>query len=84
MAAVFERPTRAGIPWADIENLLRACGADMEERAGSRVAVMLNDVLAIFHRPHPRKETDKGSVASVRRFLMTAGVRPDQEEGQKP
>ncbi|MDE0218784.1 MAG: type II toxin-antitoxin system HicA family toxin [Spirochaetaceae bacterium] len=67
----------------DIENLLRACGADFEERTGSRVAIILNDVLAIFHRPHPRKETDKGSVASVRRFLMAAGFRPGHEEGQK-
>ncbi|MDD9984654.1 MAG: type II toxin-antitoxin system HicA family toxin [Spirochaetaceae bacterium] len=81
---MFERPTRAGIPWADIENLLRACGADIEERTGSRVAITLNDVLAIFHRPHPRKETDKGSVASVRRFLMAAQVRPGHEEGHEP
>ncbi len=53
-----------------------ACGAAIEERAVSRVAVELNDVIAVFHRPHPRKEADKGSVASVRRFLTEAGVRP--------
>ena len=30
----------------------------------------------VFHRPHPRKETDKGAVKSVRKFLENAGVRP--------
>ena len=74
LAAIFKRPTQAGIRWADIESLLQACGADIEERAGSRVAVELNDVVAIFHRPHPRPQADKGAVASVRRFLVAAGI----------
>ena len=53
-----------------------ACGAEVEERAGSRVAIRLNDVVAIFHRPHPRRTADKGSVASMRRFLIEAGIEP--------
>lgn len=73
---MFRRPTQASINWRDIESLLVACGADIEERAGSRVVIELNDVIAVFHRPHPRKETDKGSVASVRRFLAEAGIDP--------
>ncbi|MFN6309943.1 MAG: type II toxin-antitoxin system HicA family toxin, partial [Planctomyces sp.] len=36
----------------------------------------LNDVRAVFHRPHPQKETDKGAVRSMRRFLTEAGVTP--------
>ena len=36
----------------------------------------LNGVRAVFHRPHPQKETDKGAVKSVRRFLSEAGVKP--------
>jgi len=31
-------------------------------------------VRAVFHRPHPRKETDKGALRSMRRFLLEAGV----------
>ena len=31
---------------------------------------------AVFHRPHPRKETEKGAVKSVRRFLTKAGIVP--------
>jgi hypothetical protein len=30
----------------------------------------------VFHRPHPRKETDKGAVKSVRKFIEAAGVKP--------
>ncbi len=54
-----------------------ACGAEISEGRGSRVRIVLNNVKAIFHRPHPRKETNKGAVVSMRRFLTEAGVTPD-------
>ena len=72
--AIFSRPTQANIKWDDVEALLEACGAYIEERKGSRVAIELNDVVAIFQRPHPEKEIDKGAVASIRRFLKEAGI----------
>lgn len=58
---------------------LRHCekGAVVEEAEGSRITVDLNNIVAVFHRPHPRKETDKGAVKSVRRFLVEAGVKHD-------
>ncbi len=74
--AIFSRPTQANIKWDNFESLLKAFGAYIEERKGSRVAIELNDVLAIFHRPHPEKEIGKGAVASIRRFLNEAGVEP--------
>jgi hypothetical protein len=77
LQAIFEKPVRSNIPWKDIENLLVACGAEISEGRGSRVRIALNGVRAVFHRPHPRKETDKGAVVSVRRFLTEAGVTPD-------
>lgn len=76
LAAIYTEPTRADVAWRDIENLLFACGADISEGAGSRVRVALNGVRAVFHRPHPEKETDKGALKSVRRFLSEAGVKP--------
>ena len=76
LEAVFAAPVRAGISWRDIEALLVACGAEISEGEGSRVRVALNGVRAVFHRPHPRKETDKGAVRSVRRFLTEAGITP--------
>ena len=72
--AIFANPVRANIPWSEIEAMLAALGADISEGSGSRVRISLNDVDAVFHRPHPRKETDKGSVKSMRRFLKEAGV----------
>jgi hypothetical protein len=57
--AIFATPVRASIVWSDIEALFRACGAEISEGSGSRVRVALNDVRAVFHRPHPQKETDK-------------------------
>lgn len=76
LEAVFAEPVRAGISWRDIESLLLACGPEVSEGSGSRVRVVLNGVRAVFHRPHPHKETDKGAVRSVRRFLTEAEIRP--------
>jgi len=76
LAAVFSEPTRADIPWADIEALFVACGAILREGNGSRVRIELGSRSAVFHRPHPRSVTDRGSVRSARRFLTNAGVNP--------
>ena len=76
LQAIFETPVRSNIPWKDIEGLLTAVGAEIGEGRGSRVRIALNNVRAVFHRPHPRKETDKGAVISMRRFLIEAGVEP--------
>jgi hypothetical protein len=74
--AIFTDPVPSGIRWADIESLLRALGAEVTEGRGSRVRVHLNDVSAVFHRPHPQPTTDKGAVRSVRVFLSRAGFQP--------
>jgi HicA toxin of bacterial toxin-antitoxin, len=76
LEAVFATPTRASIAWRDVEALFVACGGDINEGEGSRVRVALNGVRAVFHRPHPQKETDKGAIRSVRRFLNEAGITP--------
>jgi HicA toxin of bacterial toxin-antitoxin, len=76
LEAIFERPERANILWRDIEALLISLGAEITEGNGSRRRVALNGVRAVFHRPHPKKETDKGAIKSVRRFLEAAGVKP--------
>ena len=72
---IFENPTRSDVNWQKIEKLLEALGAEISEGRGSRVRIYLNDIRAVFHRPHPQRETDKGALKSVRRFLIEAGVR---------
>jgi len=76
LEAIFADPVRSNIAWEDIEALLVSAGALRQEGDGSRVRFLLNSVPAVFHRPHPRKETDKGAVKSVRKFLIDAGVTP--------
>ncbi len=71
---IFKKPILSSIQWKDIEALLRALGAEIEEGSGSRIGLKLHNARAVFHRPHPRKETDKGSIASVKRFLEKAGI----------
>ena len=75
---VFQNPVKSSILWSDIESLLKALGAYREEGSGSRICFLLNDVAAVFHKPHPKKETDKGAVKSVRHFLLNAGVKQDE------
>jgi hypothetical protein len=77
MELVFKDPIQANILWTDIEGLLVDLGAKLSNGSGSRVRVKLNDVRAVFHRPHPQKTTDKGAVNSLRRFLVNAGVHYD-------
>jgi hypothetical protein len=74
---IFDKPERSDIVWKDIESLFKTLGAEITEGRGSRVRIYLNSVRAVFHRPHPKKETDKGAVKSVRRFLMEGGVTKD-------
>jgi hypothetical protein len=79
LEAIFEK--QANIPWSEIESMLQRLGAEISEGRGSRVRIALNGVRAVFHRPHPRKETDRGAVAAMRRFLAEAGIGP---EGFRP
>lgn len=74
LTAILEAPVRSDIEWKDIEALFKALGAEITEGRGSRVRVALKGVRAVFHRPHPEKETDKGTVKSVRRFLKESEV----------
>lgn len=77
LQAVFAEPIRANVKWADIEHLLRALGAELTEGRGSRVRIYLKGVRAVFHRPHPQPDTNKGALKSMRRFLQRVGVKPE-------
>jgi hypothetical protein len=83
LADIFAVPVRANIRWTRIEAMFRAVGATVSEGAGSRVRVELNGEEAVFHRPHPENETDRGAVRSVRRFLEQAGVAPERFRGEE-
>ena len=76
LGLIFKRPASGNIHWADIEALFVALGADVSERAGSRIAVVLFGEVRIFHRPHPSPSTDKGAVVSIRKWFESKEVTP--------
>jgi hypothetical protein len=73
---IYSRPVSANVRWSDVGALFRELGAEMAEREGSRVEVFLFGVVRVFHRPHPSPDTDKGAVASIRKWLEENGVAP--------
>ena len=76
LEALYAHPTSANIAWKDIEGLFVELGAEVSEREGSRVAVVLFTEIRVFHRPHPSPHTDKGAVVAVRKWLEQHGVTP--------
>ncbi|MFM8900760.1 MAG: type II toxin-antitoxin system HicA family toxin [Burkholderiales bacterium] len=76
LAAVYSHPTSANIARKDVEALFRGLGAQIGEREGSRVAVVLFGEVRVCHRPHSSPHTDKGAIASIRRRLEQYGVKP--------
>jgi hypothetical protein len=76
LADIFDTPVRSHIIWKDVEALLEALGSEISEGSGSRVRIALHGIRATFHRPHPRKEADKGAIVSIKRFLSEAGIKP--------
>ena len=71
---IFAHPTSGNVQWRDVEALFTELGAEVSEREGSRVAVFLFAEVRVFHRPHPSPNTDKGAVASIRKWVEQHGV----------
>ncbi len=76
LALIFARPVSGNIKWGDIESLFVGLGAELSEREGSRIGVRLFGERRVFHRPHPSPNTDKGAVASIRKWFKENGVEP--------
>jgi len=76
LKAIFAHPVSANIKWQDIESLFTELGAEISEREGSRVAVVLFNEVRVFHRPHPSPHADKGAVANIHNWLKQHGIRP--------
>lgn len=80
LEAIFKTPVQSNVDWKDCENLLTFLEAKIIEGEGSRVRIVLRGVKAVFHRPHPRKEVDKGALVSLRKFLENAGIKPEEKK----
>lgn len=76
LETIFVRPVSGNVQWRDIEALFGELGAEISEREGSRIAVVLFGEVRVFHRPHPGPSTDKGAVASIRKWLEQHRITP--------
>ena len=77
LEAIFVEPTKATIPFSDIEALFVALGGSVIEGAGSRVMLRLsNGQGRRHHRPHPGKEAKRYQVDDIREFLREQGITP--------
>jgi len=76
LEAIFSQPTPTNLEWRKIEALFMALGAELIEGNGSRIAFILNNEKADFHRPHPHKEAKRYQIHNARDFLTRAGINP--------
>jgi hypothetical protein len=76
LSAIFSRPTPATLKFEDIASLMKALGARIAEREGSRVRVELRGEEWRCHRPHPGKEAKRYQVEEARELLERLGIRP--------
>jgi hypothetical protein len=74
-ASIHEKPDRKDIDWGDFINLLEFLGATIKYSGGSAVGIRLNEVYAVFHKPHPGHEIYPSDLKRIRRFFETAGVK---------
>lgn len=72
------KSNKKNIEFQEIENLLKALGADLHEGNGSRVRYTLNDIPISLHRPHPEKEAKHYQIKQLREFLEGLGYKHDE------
>lgn len=76
LAAIFAKPTKAGIQFSDIESLIKALGGEIREGDGSRVVLELFGTREYAHRPHPGKEVKRYMLERIREWLTELEVTP--------
>ncbi|MFC4201061.1 type II toxin-antitoxin system HicA family toxin [Candidimonas humi] len=76
MELIYSRPTTAKLKWPDVLVLFQELGAEIIEREGSRVGIVLFGEIRVMHRPHPTPNLDKAALASIRKWLERNGVAP--------
>jgi hypothetical protein len=74
--AIFAKPTRSGIEFAEIEALVVAVDGVVREGDGSRVVFEIKGKREYLHRPHPGKEAKKYQVEAIRAFLLLLEITP--------
>jgi len=76
LAAVFEKPTLAGIEWRSVASLIHALGGEIRYGDGSSVRIDLKGESINIHSPHPQKELKRYAVRLVEELLTRTGDIP--------
>lgn len=74
--ALFAKPTRGNIVFAEIEALVIAVDGVVREGDGSRIVFEIKGKREYLHRPHPGKEAKKYQVEAIRTFLQLLEITP--------
>jgi hypothetical protein len=75
LQAIFAHPIAANLGLKDVEHVLESLGAEITDKAGSRIGVKLNGHTAAFH--HSNHSLPKEEVLQFRKFLEACGVTPE-------
>ena len=72
--ALFAHPLSANVDFKKVVHLLEDLGAEVDNKPGNRVGVMLNGRSAAF--THAHRDLPKEEVVRVRKFLESCGITP--------
>lgn len=75
--ALFAHPVSANIDMKAVESVFGELGAEVDNRHGSRIGVVLNGNTAVFH--HAQHSLPKGEVQQIRKFLENCGIDPARD-----
>ena len=76
LAAIFSKPTPAGIEWRAVASLIKALGGEIKYGDGSRVRIDLKGESLNIHSPHPQKELKRYAVRLISELLTRTGDTP--------
>ena len=77
LARIFEMPTpHLQITWTEVVSLIGAIDGKIVEKQGSRVRIVIGELMVAIHKPHPHKELKSYQVKLIREALETEGITP--------
>ena len=76
LEAIYDKPTRGGIVFSEIDALIVGLGGEVREGDGSRVVFELKVSRKYLHRPHPGKEAKKYQVEELRDWFLQLEIKP--------
>lgn len=70
LEAIQRHPVPANIKYQDFEAMIIAMGYERHLDGGSQVTFTKGARQYMYHRPHPRKDVDKGALADFNRHYQ--------------